>query len=165
MFPPFSFVAICHELAMVGNTEVKLASSFLSSKRRATLGQTHNDTRYNLFADFLFTKKSYFRVRKGCTHKLPILQPLVNLFYDVTNTFLGWPLKIEVKWSDVLVKIPYSCFEWNHLFFLKLPNFGDCLRQWIFLQQRQLKQSFLMCSQKKYYLQFCMKMHVSAVDV
>ena len=140
---------------LVGNTEVKLASSFLSSKRRATLGQTM--TLQPICWFFLFTKKSYFRVRKGCTHKLPILQPLVNLFYDVTNTFLGWPLKIEVKWSDVLVKIPYSCFEWNHLFFLKLPNFGDCLRQWIFLQQRQLKQSFLMCSQKNTIYNFVWK--------
>ena len=56
MFPPFSFVAICHELAMVGNTEVKLASSFLSSKRRATLGQTLNDTTTYLLIFFVYEK-------------------------------------------------------------------------------------------------------------
>ena len=42
---------------MVGNTEVNLASSFLSSKRRATLGQTHNDTTTYLLIFFLFTEK------------------------------------------------------------------------------------------------------------
>ena len=64
MFPPFSFVAICHELAMVGNTEVKLASSFLSSKRRATLGQTHNDTTTYLLI-FCLRKNLIFGSEKG----------------------------------------------------------------------------------------------------